>query len=553
MCGIFGGYKSLLHAPSSGILSHRGPDQDGGSVHKLNNGAQFLMWTTRLKIVDSKDIDFPISRLGHVISFNGEIYNWLEIRRNLECLGHKFFTHTDIEVALLAYLEWGPACLEMFNGMFAFAVFDGNELFLARDRFGKKPLFLFNNGTEFAFASELKAFKNLQLNESPSLKGSFPWDEDQSLFKNITSVKPGEYRLIDVNHIDERSTRWYSFPQYSGDIDNTDLAIDTFLEIFSDACAIRKIADAPVTLFLSGGVDSVLIQSMVHAETTYTCQFEEFLNTINEVELVKGLAKKINFDARIISPTKSDLEQCISNLGWHSEFALGTSIFPSFCLSREARKDGFKVAFSGEGADELFNGCVRNEVLLEERDRIDGYEDGPYREMTSKYFSNDIDRAVKLAMWHTPDMYDEVREKFESVWDNRAPLAHNLSVVETTFFLPEKLMSADRMSMANSLEVRNPFLDYRVVDFSCRLMPAIRRNSKQGKSIIRAALQKVLGDAANAVLQRTVKHGMPAPINRWFFDNDGFSRENWKSWIEEEISSSFCSHADDSSLLESVL
>src|SRR5215470_17307505 len=155
MCGIFGGTPALISKDAAHLLLHRGPDQQGHVVVRSRDGQELIVGQTRLSVVYKKDVPTPMQRDGATITFNGEIYNWADLRRELESKGWKFQTPTDTEVVLCAYLEWGPACLDRFNGMFALAIWHNDRLFLARDRMGKKPLFYTHNANGIGFASEL--------------------------------------------------------------------------------------------------------------------------------------------------------------------------------------------------------------------------------------------------------------------------------------------------------------------------------------------------------------------------------------------------------------
>src|SRR5215471_15146945 len=165
MCGIFGGTPELISRDAERLLLHRGPDQQGRAIVESRDGQPLVIGQTRLNIVYKKNVPTPMQRDGATLAFNGEIYNWPELRRELEAKGWRFQTPTDTEVVLCAYLEWGPDCLQRFNGMFAFAIWHDEKLFLARDRLGKKPLFYVQRKDKLAFASELKVFRDLELEE----------------------------------------------------------------------------------------------------------------------------------------------------------------------------------------------------------------------------------------------------------------------------------------------------------------------------------------------------------------------------------------------------
>src|SRR5262245_6780879 len=270
MCGIFGGSAELLHRNPEALLAHRGPNQAGRCMVDAPGGARLTLGQTRLSVVYKEDVPTPLQRDGAVIAYNGEVYNWKALRRELELKGWRFETPTDTEVVLVAYLEWGPRCLERFNGMFAFAIWHDGRLFLARDRIGKKPLFYTHGAAGFAFASELKAFRVLDFAELGICKALEFYFDEPTPFRNVTSLRPGE--SLEYTPADGRITQrmWWTFPAREPDVVDEERAIDDFLDLFTDACSLRRVADVPVTVFLSGGIDSSLIQAIVGCDVTYT-------------------------------------------------------------------------------------------------------------------------------------------------------------------------------------------------------------------------------------------------------------------------------------------
>jgi asparagine synthase (glutamine-hydrolysing) len=529
MCGIFGGHPDLLISNSEKVLFHRGPDQQGRETFLDRRGGPFVLGMTRLSIVDRREMPIPFGARGAWIAFNGEIYNWRDIRAKLERVGVRFETQTDTEVVLHAFLEWGPQCLQRFNGMFAIAIWRDGELFLARDRLGKKPLFYSVENGGLAFSSEIKAFSRLELNEIDICEKLEFYFDDYAPYRNVKSVKPGQYILYDTasGEIDGRT--WWKFPDYDGSISDLKTAVSEFLPLLEDACNIRKTADVPVTLFLSGGVDSSLIQAILKFETTYTVQFSELKATINEEDLVNEFAEFLGFEPRIIRPTREEFLAVFPYLARYIEFPVGSfSIFPLFCLARQARTDGFKVALSGEGADECFNGYYRNEMLLNEDTMIEAYCTGPYGHLANRYFGSQIERISRMASRNGLQGVPALVELFRPIWRDDVPFVHNISVVEAAIFLQPLLIMADRMSMGNSLEVRNPFMDYRIVEFSTKLTPNLRFNGHgRGKYLLREALKTVLGTDRLGITRRETKHGLPAPVNAWLFQKNTFERREW--------------------------
>lgn len=527
MCGIFGGTPGLISQNAETLLHHRGPDQHGKIEVRTPGGRPLELGQTRLSVVTRAPVPTPLTRDGATIVFNGEIYNWRAIREALESDGHRFATETDTEVVLVAYLAWGTACLDRFNGMFALAIFHAGELFLARDRLGKKPLFYSQSAGGFAFASELKVFVTLDYGEVPICQAlEFHFDE-HTPFRNVKSLRPGEWAryLPDRDALETR--RWWTFPAPSPDIVDERVAVRELLAVLEDACRIRRVADVPVTIFLSGGIDSTLIQAIVRCDVSYTVQFAEFEATINERDYVLEFASRAGFEPRMLVPTRSEFLAAFSDLARAIEYPVGSfSVFPLYCLAREARRAGFVVALSGEGADELFNGYHRNELLLREDAALAPELEGPYATLSRHYFGSQVERFCRMASRQDLAGVPRLLEHFGPRWHEDRSFAQNLSFFETTVFLQPLLVMADRLSMASSLEVRNPFLDHRVVELSTRIDDSLKWRNGRGKWILRRALEELVG-ADLGVTKRAVKHGLPAPVNQWLFHRQAFDRRDW--------------------------
>lgn len=538
MCGIYGGHPELLAADAGGRLRHRGPDQQGHLDTVDAHGRAIRLGQTRLSIVDRHDVPVPLSLGDATIVYNGELYNWRALREQLEALGHRFTTQTDTEVVLAAYLEWGPACLERFNGMFAFAVHRGDTLFLARDRMGKKPLFTVqDHDGRFAFASEVKAFSNLAYRPDPAYERlEFYFDRATPFTAGgqpVVSVCPGETLTVSLDTGEATRRTWWRMPEADATLEDDGEALRLFLELFTDACGLRKLADVPVTTFLSGGIDSSLIQAVVKSERTYTVHFEAFDGKIDERPYVRELAERLGFDAQVVMPTKDDLVEHLDTIARSIESPVGSfSLLPLFMLSRAARADGFEVGLSGEGADELFNGYHRTGVLLREEALIERESAGAYGPLARRYFGSGLERFARMASRDGLAGAVELAQLLRPRWREGAALSENISRVEAGVFLQPLLAMADRMSMANGLEMRNPFLDHRIVDLAFRLHPSMKFRDGQGKWLLRRALRELVGGDMGVVTRRD-KHGLPAPINRWLFDDDGLGRKPWNALVAE--------------------
>jgi asparagine synthase (glutamine-hydrolysing) len=531
MCGIFGGTPELISADADRLLLHRGPDQQGQVLVPAPDGRQVLIGQTRLSIVYKKAVPTPMMARGATLAFNGEIYNWPALRRELEAKGYRFQTPTDTEVVLYAYLEWGPACLERFNGMFAIALWHDGQLFLARDRLGKKPLFYSHGPKGLGFASELKCFRELDFAEVPICQALEFYFDEHSPFRNVKSLRPGEYLLWTPSTNAVTLRRWWTFPEPDPTIVDDEPAVTEFLDLFTDACEIRKVADVPVTIFLSGGVDSSLIQAVLRCGVSYTVQFAEFESTINERQYVEEFAQRLGFDARMVTPTREDFLETFSDLARCIEFPVGSqSVLPLYCLARQARRDGFVVALSGEGADELFNGYFRNELLLREARQLEADFDGPYGTLCQRYFGTPVERFCRMVTRQGLAGVPMLLEFFGPLWRSERTFAQNLSTIESTVFLQPLLVMADRLSMGNSLEVRNPFLDHRVVEFSTRVADHLKFRDGRGKWVVRQALRRLVGPELG-IVTRPVKHGLPAPVNQWLFRSSVFDRKDWNALL----------------------
>jgi asparagine synthase (glutamine-hydrolysing) len=530
VCGIFGGSPELISDDAERLLRHRGPNQQGRVVVHSAAGRPIVIGQTRLSVVYKKDVPTPMRKGDAWISFNGEIYNWVDLKHELEGLGHVIETPTDTEVFLCAYLEWGPACLDRLNGMFAVAVWHDNQLFLARDRLGKKPLFYTHTAKGLGFGSELKVIRDLDFGEVPICQALEFYFDEHTPFRNVKSLRPGEHMIYrpDAPVAEQVTlTRWWRFPEPHVDIDDDEQAIKGFLDLFTDACKIRKVADVPVTIFLSGGIDSSLIQAVLELDVSYTVQFAEFEKTINEKAYVLEFAKALGFEPRIVTPTRDDFLETFSDLARCIEFPVGSfSVLPLFCLARQARRDGFVVAISGEGSDELFNGYYRNELLLREAEHIEADLSGPYGTLCKRYFGSPLERFSRMASRRGPEGVPELTAFFGALWPEGRTLGQDLSFIEATIFLQPLLVMADRLSMGNSLEVRNPFLDYRMVEFSSRLSDRLKFRDGQGKWVLRQALKRLVGPDLG-ICKRTIKHGLPAPVNQWLFNSSAFDRKDW--------------------------
>ncbi len=534
MCGILGGINTAFEAESIERLRHRGPDQQSLVVDAAGDFTVTL-GQTRLNIVDRHDIDLPVRSGQAAIVFNGEIYNWPELRAELEAKGWTFQTKTDTEVALIAYLAWGTECLARFNGMFALAIWDGAELFCARDRMGKKPLFYRCRAKTFEFASEVKAFANLEFvgNELFDLFEFCP--DEATLYRDVLQLRPGSWLRFDPRRGKLAQGSYWDIPhQTDPEISDAAQAVDRFIELLADSVRLRMRADVPVTCFLSGGIDSSLVAKLAGVKQAFTCQFAEFKDTIDEEGYAGDLARRLGIELVLVRPTKEEFLHDLPALAYHLEMPTGSfSVFPLYRLAKAVHDAGYKVVLSGEGSDELFAGYARNEFLLgDARDRDDAKARN-YRAMLARYDGTDLDRFCRMASRSGLAGAALMKGYLMQLWSDRKSLLENTTYVETRVFLQPLLQMADRMSMAHAVEARNPFLDYRVVELAFSLDDGLRYRDGAGKWIVHEAARRLL-PKESLVLQRPVKHGLPTPVNLWLQGRHSFDRRYWNAIMTAE-------------------
>jgi len=547
MCGILGGLNTGFDETSLQRLRHRGPDQQAIDTLEVPSHGKVTLGQTRLNIVDRNDIDLPVRLGGSTIVFNGQVYNHPELRTELESLGWTFATRTDTEVVLAAYLQWGPECLQRFNGMFAFAVWDGERFFCARDRMGVKPFFYRCGRGSFEFASEIKAFSNLEFITNDLFELFEFCFNEHTLYRDILSLRPGHYLIYDLRRGACWTQSYWDIEQQIGErVTDEGRAVDRFIELLEDAVRLRMRADVPISLFLAGGLDSSLIAKLSGVERTFTCQFDEFRESINEEVYVRDLAERLGIEAHFVRPTREQFMRDLRAMSYHLEMPTGSfSVFPLYRLAKTAHESGYKVVLTGEGSDELFAGYARNELLFE--DALDQSGDDArrvhYASMLSRFHGSDLDRFCRMASRSGLVGAGLMKMYLTDHWSPRRTMLENVSYVESRIFLQPLLQMADRMCAAHSVENRCPFLDHRLVEFAFSLDGSLRLREGRGKWIVHRAAEKVL-PKGSLVLRRPVKDGLPTPVNLWMHGTQGFDRKNWNALMTAECIRSLLGRAE---------
>jgi len=566
MCGIAGVFKpggvnqgdvELVRAMNA-VQSHRGPDADG-----IHQETTCVLGHRRLAIIDlSADGRQPFSSpcgRYHMV-FNGEIYNYIELRRELEDAGRVFWTKTDTEVLLAAYLHWGADCLHRLNGMFAFAVHDAlaQTLFLARDRFGVKPLYYVRQDGLFAFASEIKALLKVPgLSRAPDMLSMFDYlvfhrtdIREETFLRHIRRVVKGCHALVDTNGYQEVS--WWAPENYlrDGDIDSIDDVCRHVEELLVSAVELRMRSDVPVGSCLSGGLDSSVLLGILYdklnATPSFKCFTEVFPGTsVDESCFVDKLQERFPFVSLRSSSTGAQVFDDFAEFVWHNdEPTSGPSFYAQYDVMRLVKQNGVVVLLDGQGGDESFAGYQYfhgfNLLGVLQNEGFAGF----IREFINVLSrGQDISAFATLAFQILPSPVKEfllyrsspVRYGFfrnhaaESVILNEFFSARNLNeslVQHFNYKLEHLLRTEDRNSMAFSLETRLPYLDYRLVEFLLGLPAKYKIQFGHTKWLQKKSVGQY---SIPEITNRKDKLGFATPEAAWM------SEPRWKELMEESL------------------
>lgn len=547
-------------------LTHRGPDSSGYFADNRET-CQVGLGHRRLSIIDLSECGRQPMHFKHLrIIFNGEIYNYAEIKKELTALGHSFIGHSDTEVLLHAYDEWKEKCLEKLIGMFVFVVFDTekNELFCARDRSGVKPLFYYWHNGLFLFSSELKAFhthpgfeKKLDLNSLAAFIefGNIP--APHCIFENCFKLKPGHYLTLSLkNRTLSISRYWNVYDAYNRP--KLDISFDAAKAmtegLLQNAFSYRMVSDVPVGIFLSGGYDSACLTSLLQTGTgekikTFTIGVPDI--GLNEAPYAKAIAGHLGTDHHEFMCTEKEVLELISQLPYYyDEPFADSSAIPTTLVCRMARQQ-VTVALSADGGDEVFAGYNRYDYLIKYGKFLNSMpkymRDSASRLMQKinsekiPYFSKQYnfhnryeklklllkDPSPRNMLFSLSKQYDD--EQIGSLFlkdvvlpDNsylskelnkefHSPLSYMMAVDYQTYLPDDILQKVDRASMSASLEAREPFLDHRIIEWAARLPD----NYKYHKGVKKYILKEIVYDYIPKKLMDRPKMGFAIPIEKW--------------------------------------
>lgn len=550
MCGFVGfcddsKNKKKIIRDMADIIKHRGPDSDGYYVD--NNIA---LGFRRLSIIDLDKGSQPIFNedKDKVIVFNGEIYNYKEIREELKSKGHKFSTNTDTEVILHGYEEYKEDILNKLRGMFAFVIYDIKEksLFGARDFYGIKPFYYYYDNENFLFGSEIKSFLG-----NPNFKKELNKDMlsqyltfqcsigEDTFFKNTYKLLPGHYFIYKDKEL--KVKKYYEVKLEPNDDKSLDEWVSGIREVIDNSVLAHKVSDVEVGSFLSSGVDSSLIAKLSSVDKTFTVGYDN--KKYSEIDYAKEFSDKINVSNVSKKISKEEYFKEFSNVQYYMDEPLAdASAVMLYFLSKTASKH-VKVCLSGEGADEIFGGYN----IYHEPYSVSWYNKIPYfirkcigilvypfRNYTGFNFlyrrSKKIeDRYIGNAFIFEPNDAKKIvnfnygnktyKDFTKSYYDKVSDLdvVTKMQYIDFNFWLIyDILLKADKMSMANSLEVRVPYLDREVIEYASKLPSKYKIVGNETKYAFRKVAKEELADK----VADKKKLGFPVPIREWLKEDD---------------------------------
>lgn len=563
MCGFVGfcddsKNKKKIIRDMADIIKHRGPDSDGYYVD--NNIA---LGFRRLSIIDLDKGSQPIFNedKDKVIVFNGEIYNYKEIREELKSKGHKFSTNTDTEVILHGYEEYKEDILNKLRGMFTFVIYDIKEksLFGARDFYGIKPFYYYYDNENFLFGSEIKSFLG-----SPNFKKELNKDMlsqyltfqcsigEDTFFKNTYKLLPGHYFIYKDKELEIK--KYYEVKLEPNDDKSLEEWVSGIREVIDNSVLAHKVSDVEVGSFLSSGVDSSLIAKLSSVDKTFTVGYDN--KKYSEIDYAKEFSDKINVSNVSKKISKEEYFKEFSNVQYYMDEPLAdASAVMLYFLSKTASKH-VKVCLSGEGADEIFGGYN----IYHEPYSVSWYNKIPYfirkcigilvypfrnytgfnflyrrsKKIEDRYIGNafifEPNDAKKIVNFNygNKTYKDFTKPYYDKVSD--LDVVTKMQYIDFNFWLIyDILLKADKMSMANSLEVRVPYLDRKVIEYASKLPSKYKIVGNETKYTFRKVAKEELADK----VADKKKLGFPVPIREWLKEDDVY-QEVKNMFLESE-------------------
>lgn len=575
MCGICGIFDTKGNPVDRELLSrmntrirHRGPDGEG-----MYFGPGVGLANRRLSIIDLEGGGQPIANEDESVNvvFNGEIYNYIELRDELEKRGHVFQTQSDTEVIVHGYEEWGDECTNRFNGMFAFALWDSKRrrLFIARDHLGIKPLYYVLLGQRLLFASEIKSLlvdpgcpRRVDIQALSQLFTLRYVPSPRTLFQGIQKLPPAHQMIVQSGGI-QIQRYWKSTPHIRTGVNQSQL-VEEYQALVEDAVRLQMRSDVPVGLFLSSGVDSSCLLALMSKLSnqpvrTFTIGFADGEES-NETDDAREVAEMFGSDHSEQVLSSHDYEKYYERYLWDLEEPVGNETAAAFYFVSQITSQKVKVALTGQGADEPWAGYGRyvgirfseaysalpqplTRGLLKKIGEHYVKQEQWKRGFSSLYERDVLSRFINVYSFFTPEMKAQLfqpwlREQIsvdgleakqalgqlQSEVQNLDPFTQILYIDTRTNLPDDLLMVGDKTSMANSLEVRVPFLDYRLIQFIETLPPSLKLKGFRGKYLHKKAIEKWL---PKEIVWRK-KKGFANPIDKWL-------RTSMRSFVNDQL------------------
>ena len=560
MCGIVGlivkndaGKNWMKFLPAAThALTLRGPDAE---QHFTSDETAF--GHCRLSIIDlSAEANQPMTVNEHVIIYNGELFNYRELKKELEQDGVLFKTHSDTEVLLQLFKKNGSAMFESLNGFFAFAIYDTvkKTCLIARDRFGVKPLYYYEDGNCLAFASEIKALLQFPITKEMDHESLLEYLQlnyipgPATIFSKIKKLQPGHYMMWDGSRWQVK--RYYSLPEVIPQKIRTmryDEACTQLFGLLDDAVRLRLISDVPLGSFLSGGIDSSIVSGLASRHTgqlkTFSIGYAEH-GFFDETDYARTVARHFATDHTVFSLSRTDLHESLDAVLDYLDEPFGdSSALPVYILSKLTRQH-VKVALSGDGADELFGGYQkhiahyravhprlaerstalldpiwrrfpksRNSLFSNRIRQFNRFAAGYRMDPASRYWRwcsiADLDQSAEMLKQFDEQVASE-RRQAHTQWIQSVSGLNDIMMNDVHLVLPDDMLrKVDSMSMANGLEVRTPFLDYRIAEFAFSIPASFKLDRMHRKKIVHDVFRKFLP----AELYHRPKRGFEIPLH----------------------------------------
>ncbi len=520
-------------------MRHRGPDQSGQATY-----GQATLGMARLSIVDmcTDRIPYADPTGTCAVVYNGEIYNHLDLRARL-APRYEFDCASDAQTVLYSFMEWGPRALADYNGMYAFALYDGREdaTYVVRDKAGEKPLYYLRGADYFAFASEMKALFALVepvFNRRALSYQAFEFTVGrETLFENILVLQPGEYIRYKDGRVLVRSY-WKAWDHPVAVPGNEKRVLADLADLVEDAILLRMRNNAHQTAaFISGGLDSALVACIAKPDFLYTAHYD--YADFDELDYARMVADHVGRELVVVKPTRDDFLRTRRDVAFHLDTPCTWTSFPLWMLLERCRQDGLRVFLTGDGADELFAGYHRYHLLNHDQQIYQMEAMQQYTYIIDRYYGSPVSRYARLVN-RCDNPYDRrvagyVEKTVQAYFAKSGQdIIHAMGLCDFYTTMQVLLQMGDRLAMAFGMENRSPFLDHRVIQYAFSMPSGFKIRDGVTKWALKEIARRRI---PRAIVERLDKRGFSAPVNRWFqwetngkYDRRGYRQMALDDW-----------------------